>query len=45
MKSKEKQISFNVIYICNECCKEYTTKEEPLKCACGADNFGIIDEE
>ena len=31
----------NNIYICNECNKKYYTPEEPIKCSCGADNFGI----
>ncbi len=30
-------------FFCNECGKEYFQEEEPMKCECGMDNFGIMD--
>lgn len=39
----EKLDSNKVTFICNECSKEYVQEEEPHKCECGMDNFGIMD--
>jgi len=33
------------IFICNECHRTHYTKEEPDRCDCGADNFGIQDSD
>jgi len=31
------------IYICNSCHRKYYTDEEPIKCGCGMDDFGMHD--
>jgi hypothetical protein len=35
----------DLIFICNKCHRRHYTNEEPDKCDCGYDNFGIHDKE
>lgn len=34
-----------IFFVCNECNKKHYTKEEPIKCDCGMDDFGIHEQE
>ena len=33
------------VFICNECHRIIYANEEPMMCDCGADNFGIHDDD
>ena len=43
-KNQEKEKMSDRIYICNECHRKHYTNNEPNRCDCGADNFGIHEK-